>query len=91
MQADNIATNATRIALEIDRSLIQPMGVVSEIVAAATALDLIESKKGFAWEDQQTDWESVCAALAKVITQGLFVKNAAGWAKVVRKAINGRL
>lgn len=87
MQPNNIATNAARIAMEIDRDQVDALPASDEAVRAATALSEVENMTGFGWENQPTDWESACAALAAVISSGRAVKD---WRPLAVMAVNGQ-
>lgn len=88
MKPNNIATNAARIAMEIDRDQVDDLLAADEAVRAAVSLDRVESMKGFSWEDQPTDWESACAALAGVISRGTTVTD---WTPFAVRAALGQL
>jgi hypothetical protein len=86
MAAHNTAINAARIAFELDRDFPLPSARLESIVAAAAILDAIEAEPGFDWENQSTDWESVCARIAGKVGDG----PPQGWFRLIRRLLAPR-
>lgn len=78
------ASNALRIAGEVtplsmdhEQLLLKPeCALFLRIVSAAAILSHIENSPGFQWnEGKQTDWETACARIARIVEQ----KHATRW------------
>jgi hypothetical protein len=73
---NDAASNALRIAGEVspvsmdhEQLLMRPeCALFARITSAAATLAFVENQPGFQWnEGGQTDWETACARLARVI------------------------
>lgn len=81
----NISINAAKIAL-LSKEDGTSTDQVDRIVMAAGRLSAIESEQGFYWEDQKTDWESVCQMIADRMRQrGGEVPSRREIARMIRK------
>ena len=63
----NMVSNAARIGCEFGPK-VSP-SFIDQIVLAAEAMAKIESRKGFIWDEQCEDWESVCAMIVDRMRQ----------------------
>ena len=62
----NTAMNAAKIGLQMTEDG-SSTAQADWVANSALTLDQIEAQQGFKWEEQQTDWETVCSKIGNHI------------------------